>query len=40
MISSGPTMVIKFYANGRSNMGFKAVYSFASSAEIPDTNTG
>ncbi|XP_017769077.1 PREDICTED: uncharacterized protein LOC108557170 isoform X2 [Nicrophorus vespilloides] len=45
LISNGPTLVIRFYANGGSNLGFKASYMFLlgeydNSTLKPDTDCG
>ncbi|CAH1122587.1 unnamed protein product [Ceutorhynchus assimilis] len=29
IVSSGPSLIMRFYANGASSMGFKAIYSFS-----------
>lgn len=38
--SSGSTLVVKFFANGGTNLGFKAEYSFSASAGDVVTDCG
>lgn len=43
LISSGPTLLLRFYANGGSGAGYKATYSFISESNVDNTikpNTG
>ncbi|XP_050310422.1 uncharacterized protein LOC126746290 isoform X2 [Anthonomus grandis grandis] len=35
--TSGPRLILKFYANGDSNLGFKAIYSFTFADDSDDT---